>query len=140
MNKVVLLGRLTAEPEMYRATGENANVNARFTVAVNRPFKNAEGGYDADFIRCVAWRNNAEFIEKYFHKGNMIALDGRIQTGSYTNKDGQRVFTTEVMVDHVEFAGSKNSGDQTTGNGTSYTHDTSFVDVPEGVDDEGLPF
>lgn len=142
MNNVVLVGRITADPETNYITGENSNVNARFTVAVNRPYKNAEGKYDADFIRCVAWRNTAEFISKYFHKGDMIVIRGNIRTGSYTNKDGVKVYTTEVWVDNAEFGGSKGSVD-----GGNYSNqlpqaqaqDNSFMNVPDNSDEE-LPW
>lgn len=104
MNKVILVGRLTKDVEI-RTSNENAF--ARFSVAVNRPFKNKDGEYDADFPNCVAFGKTAEFIEKYFHKGDMIGLTGRIQTGSYTNKDGATVYTTEVAVETAEFVSSK---------------------------------
>ena len=136
MNKVVLIGRLTKDPEIRYSTGENATAIARFSVAVNRRFKNAEGNYDADFINCVAFGKTAEFIEKYFAKGSMIALSGRIQTGSYTNKDGARVYTTDIVVEDVEFAGSKNEGNST----PSHTKNSNnFMNIPEDDVDE-LPF
>ena len=103
MNKVQLVGRLTRDPEIRYSQGENATATARFSVAVNRRFKNAEGNYDADFINCVAFGKSAEFVEKYFKKGMAIGLTGRIQTGSYTNKDGQKVYTTDVVVEETEF-------------------------------------
>lgn len=142
MNKVILMGRLTADPEMRYTTGENATANARFSVAVNRQFKNAEGNYDADFIRCVAWKNNAEFIQKWFHKGDMIVIEGNIRTGSYTNKDGQKVYTTEVWVDRVEFGGAKSAGNtqsdpmpKPTGRGSGYGPEMSVDEI-----NEKLPF
>lgn len=143
MNRVILVGRLTADVDVNYTTGENTRANARFSVAVNRTFKNADGGYDADFIRCVAWGSQAEFVNKYFHKGDMIGLEGNIRTGSYTNKDGQKVYTTEVYVDRVEFVGGKNSANN--GNGgnnasrSSYqgqSRNNDFVNVPDGGDDE----
>ena len=134
MNKVMLIGRLTADPEIRYTAGENASANARFTVAVNRPFKNADGNNEADFIRCVAWRNHAEFISKYFHKGDAIAIEGNIRTGSYTNKDGVRVYTTEVFVDRPEFVGSKNSS-----NANSSTSTTSTA-VQQQEDEGDFPF
>ena len=88
MNKTILMGRLTRDPEVRYSTGEKATATARFSIAINRRFKNADGGYDADFINCVAFGKTGEFVEKYFQKGSMIALTGRIQTGSYTNKEG----------------------------------------------------
>lgn len=129
MNRVQLLGRLTKDPELRYTTGENANAFAKFTVAVNR--KGRDQG--ADFIPCTAFGKQAEFIVKYFQKGSMICIDdGRINTGSYTNKDGQKVFTTDVIVSSVEFAGSKNSGSET-------GRDESFMSIPDGAD-EALPF
>ena len=100
MNKVVLVGRLTRDPEVRSSS--NGMQNARFSVAVNRNFKNKEGGYDADFISCVAFGRTAEFIGKYFKKGSMIGIEGRIQTGSFQGQDGQMHYTTEVVVDQVE--------------------------------------
>lgn len=142
MNKVVLMGRLTKDPEVRYSTGENATAIARFTVAVNRKFKNAEGNYEADFINCVAFGKSAEFIEKYFAKGSMIALSGRIQTGSYTNKDGVKVYTTDVVVEDTEFAGSKNEGGSsgTSGRNTrTGSRDDDFMSIPDDESEE-LPF
>ena len=110
MNKVVLLGRLTAKPEL-RYTPSNVAF-LRFTVAVNRPFANKDGNRDADFINVVCWRNQAEAIAKYFDKGNLISLEGRIQTGSYDDKDGNKRFTTDVALDNFEFVESKNARSQ----------------------------
>ena len=114
MNKAILVGRLTKDPEL-RTTPSGVSV-CRFTVAVNRRFKNAEGNYDADFINCVAWRQQAEFLARFFAKGRMVGLVGSIQTGSY-EKDGQRVFTTEVVADEISFVDSKSdtAGTQPTG-------------------------
>ena len=110
MNKVIIIGRFTRDPEIKYTTGENATATARFSLAVNRRFKNKEGNYDADFINCVAFGKTAEFIEKYFTKGMAIGITGRIQTGSYTNKEGQKVYTTDVVVEETEFVESKNKG------------------------------
>ena len=138
MNKVILLGRLTRDPEVRYSTGENASASARFSVAVNRKFKNAEGKYDADFINCVAFGKTAEFIEKYFAKGSMVAVVGRIQTGSYTNKDGVKVYTTDVVVEEVEFAGGKNDGSSSDAPNPIKTLDNGFMDIDS--DDDELPF
>lgn len=113
MNKVVLIGRLTADVDLRQT--QSGIASCRFTVAVNRKFKNDKGDYDADFITCVAWRQTAEFISKYFSKGKMIALEGTLRTGSYTDKNHSDVthYTTDVYVDAVEFCGDKggnNSG------------------------------
>ena len=107
MNRVVLVGRLTAKPEL-RYTPQNT-AYTRFTVAVNRNFANADGKRDADFINVVAWRKQAENIAKYFDKGNLIALDGRLQTGSYDDKDGNKRYTVDVALDNFEFVESKNA-------------------------------
>ena len=105
MNKVILVGRLTAKPEL-RYTQQNT-AYTRFSVAVNRSFTNAEGKRDADFINVVAWRKQAETISKYFDKGNLIALEGRLQTGSYDDKDGNKKYTVDVALDNFEFVESK---------------------------------
>ena len=101
MNKVILMGRLTRDPEVRYSQGENATAVARFTLAVDRRFRRDDAS--TDFIGCVAFGRQAEFAEKYFRKGMRIAITGRIQTGSYTNKDGQTVYTTDVVADRVEF-------------------------------------
>ena len=141
MNKVSLVGRLTRDPEVRYTTGENASAIARFSVAVNRRFKNAEGNYEADFINCLAFGKSAEFIEKYFRKGMAIGLTGRIQTGSYTNKDGQKVYTTDVVVEETEFVESK--GDNGTSNNApsrpAPSNNDGFMNIPDGIDEE-LPF
>ena len=110
MNKVILMGRLTRDPEVRYSQGENALAIARYTLAVDRRFnRNNSDEQTADFINCVAFGRAGEFAEKYFRKGTKVAVTGRIQTGSYTNKDGVRVYTTEVVVEEQEFAESKNS-------------------------------
>lgn len=107
MNKVILLGRLTAKPELRYTNGNTAFL--RFTVAVNRNFTNSEGKREADFINVVAWRKQAETIAKFFDKGNLIALEGRLQTGSYDDKDGNKRYTTDVALDNFEFVEGKNA-------------------------------
>ena len=143
MNKVQLVGRLTRDPEIRYSQGENATATARFSVAVNRRFKNSEGNYDADFINCVAFGKSAEFVEKYFKKGMAIGLTGRIQTGSYTNKDGQKVYTTDVVVEETEFVESKGASMADNSNNSrpapSATNNNDFMSIPDGVDEE-LPF
>ena len=138
MNKCTLVGRLTKDPEIRYSQGENATATARFSVAVNRRFKNAEGNYDADFINCVAFGKTAEFLEKYFKKGMAIGLTGHIQTGSYTNKDGQKVYTTDVVVEETEFVESKNASGDTTKDTSTYSAPTSSVVVDD--DDDSFPF
>ncbi len=107
MNKVIVMGRLTTDPELKQTQGGTSV--CRFTVAVNRNFKNSHGGYDADFISCTAWRQTAEFICKYFGKGQMICIEGTLRTGSYQDKNHSDVthYTTDVLVDSAEFCGSK---------------------------------
>jgi len=143
MNKVQIVGRLTRDPEVRYSTGENATAVARFSVAVNRRNKNAEGQYEADFINCVAFGKSGEFIEKYFRKGMAIGLTGRIQTGSYTNKEGVKVYTTEVIVEESEFVESKGSGESNQPSSRpapSSASNSGFMNIPDGVEDEGLPF
>ena len=110
MNKVILMGRLTRDPEVRYSAGENALAIARYTLAVDRRFRR-DGEATADFISCVSFGRTAEFAEKYFRQGLKIAITGRIQTGSYTNREGQKVYTTEVVVEEQEFAESKASSD-----------------------------
>lgn len=134
MNSVQLLGRLVRDPEVRYTQGENATSVARFTVACNRKYKkNSE--QEADFISCVAFGKTAEFIERYFNKGSSIALNGRIQTGSYTNKDGAKVYTTDVVVESLEFVGKKNDDNSAD---TSKQNDD-FMNIPDDID-ENLPF
>lgn len=137
MNKVILIGRLTKDPEVKFSQGDKSTATARFSLAVNRKFKNAEGNYEADFINCVAFNKTAEFVEKFFHKGDMIALTGRIQTGSYTNKDGVKVYTTDVVVEEVEFAGGKSNGNGETQKAGNAKNE--FMSIPDGVEEE-MPF
>ncbi|MBD5460318.1 MAG: single-stranded DNA-binding protein [Lachnospiraceae bacterium] len=149
MNKVILMGRLTRDPEVRYSQGENALAIARYTLAVDRRnFRNSGDENTADFIPCVAFGKSGEFAEKYFHKGTKLVVSGRIQTGSYTNKDGVKVYTTEVIVDDQEFAESKNASSSGEGNysGTgSYRRPEpsgavdGFMNIPDGIDEE-LPF
>lgn len=168
MNKAVLMGRLTRDIEVRYSQGENPMAVARYTLAVQRKFKR-EGEPDADFISCVAFGKLAEFAEKYFRQGTKIVITGRIQTGSYTNRDGQKVYTTDIVIEEQEFAESKsaseaNSGrqrndgyqgerssggyqnsrnqqerDQTYQQQSFTENKDGFMNIPDGVDDE-LPF
>lgn len=149
MNKVILMGRLTREPDIRYSSGERQMTIARYTIAVDRRRRNDGSEQTADFISCVAFDRNAEFAEKYLHQGTKIAITGRIQTGSYTNKDGQKVYTTDVVVEECEFAESKNAAGNNAGaasapaNNAAAAPSTSpegFMNIPEGVEDEGLPF
>lgn len=140
MNKVILMGRLTRDPEVRYSQGEKSTAIAKFSLAVNRKFKNSDGNYDADFPNCTAMGKTAEFIEKYFKKGMLMAVVGRIQTGSYTNKDGVKVYTTDVFIEECEFAESKATSQQN--NGVSQPQRPSsdgFMSIPDGIEDE-LPF
>ena len=143
MNKSILVGRLTRDPEVRYSQGENANAVAPFTIAVNRRFNNNEGNYDSDFINCVAFGKSAEFIEKYFKKGMAIGITGRIQTGNYTNKDGVKVYTTDVVVEEAEFVESKNSGGSSASSNIPTNNNSpsadGFMNIPDGIDEE-LPF
>ena len=157
MNKVILMGRLTRDPDI-RYTQGNSMAIARYTLAVDRRRSNADGQREADFISCVAFGRQAEFAERYLHQGTKIAATGRIQTGGYTNKDGQKVYTTDVVIEEQEFAESKNAssngGSSSYNGGRSYggsqqsgSSDSSagegfegFMNIPEGIEDEGLPF
>ena len=136
MNKVILMGRLTREVET-RYSGETAV--SRYSLAVDRKYKR-EGEPTADFINCVAFGKNAEFAEKYLKKGMKIAVTGRIQTGSYTDKDGKKVYTTDVIVEEHEFAESKGSATNENEQVPTFKPDANgFVSIPDGVEEE-LPF
>ena len=166
MNKVILMGRLTREPDIRYSQGENAQAVARYTLAVDRRFRRQDGDQQADFIGCVAFGRQAEFAEKYLHQGTKIAISGRIQTGSYTKNDGTRVYTTDVVVEEQEFAESKNAAAQN--GGASWQPSSApamsaaapvppaaapaapapapadlsadgFMNIPDGIDEE-LPF
>lgn len=143
MNKVILMGRLTRDPEVRYSTGENQMAIARYTLAVDRKFNRNAEDQNADFIGCVAFGRSGEFAEKYFRKGIKIAITGRIQTGSYTNKEGQKVYTTEVVVEEQEFAESKNAsgggGNTADGSMQGSTAGDGVMNIPDGIDEE-LPF
>ena len=139
MNKVILVGRLTRDPEVRYSQGENTMAIARYTIAVNRRFKR-EGDPEADFIRCVVFGRAAEFAEKYFRQGLRIAISCRIQTGSYTNKEGVKVYTTEVVVEEQEFAESMAEREHTqTPASAPESSGDGFMNIPDGIDEE-LPF
>ena len=152
MNKVILMGRLTRDPEVRYSQGANQTAVARFSVAVDRRFKR-EGEPDADFFNCTCFGRQAEFVERYLHKGIKVVLSGRVQNDNYTNKDGQMVYSVRIMVDEIEFAESKNasSGGNDGGysNGGGFAGADSapaasgagdgFMNIPDGIDEE-LPF
>ena len=151
MNKAVLVGRLTRDPEVRYSQGENATAVARYTVAVDRRFKR-DGEPTADFIPCVVFGRSAEFAERYFRQGMRVSISGRIQTGSYTNREGQKVYTTEVVVEEQEFAESKAASDNYAAShpqqsaapapsmpAPSAASADGFMNIPDGIDEE-LPF
>lgn len=144
MNKVILMGRLTRDPEVRYSQGENATAVARYTLAVNRK-SSSNGEQSADFINCVAFGKSGEFAEKYLRKGTKIVVVGHIQTGSYTNRDGVKVYTTDVFVEEHEFAESKNNagsndgGSAPSGRPEPAAAGDGFMNIPDGIDEE-LPF
>ena len=148
MNKVILMGRLTRDPEVRYSQNDTSMAIARYSLAVDRRFARRNEGSNeqtVDFINCVAFGKSAEFAEKYFRQGMRVLITGRIQTGSYTNKDGQKVYTTDVVVENCEFAESKNSASDAGNYSSSRPEPTSaagdgFMNIPDGVEDEGLPF
>lgn len=141
MNKVTLIGRLTRDPEVRYSAGENATAVAKYTLAVDRKYKR-DNEATADFINCIAFGRNAEFTEKYFRQGMKVAISGRIQTGSYTNKDGNKVYTTDVVVEEQEFCESKSKQNQSQEEQKPPFRpdgDNSFMQIPD-TDFETLPF
>lgn len=155
MNKVILMGRLTRDPDIRYTQGDNSMAIARYTLAVDRRMRrdSGDGQQTADFISCVAFGRQAEFAERYLHQGTKILASGRIQTGSYVNKDGQKVYTTDIVIEDQEFAESKsaqggNGGGHSSFGGASSSAGSDFgspvgdgfMNIPEGVEDEGLPF
>ena len=155
MNRVILMGRLTRDPELRYSQGERAMAIARYTLAVDRRGRRSQDGNEqtADFINCVAFDRQGEFAEKYFRQGMRVLVSGRIQTGSYVNRDGQKVYTTDIIVDDQEFADSKGAAADMSGYRGGYqqpaqpqqpapssTIGDGFMNIPDGVEDEGLPF
>ncbi len=144
MNKVILMGRLTRDAEIRYSQGESSTAVARFTVAVDRRFRRDNDEQTADFIGCVAFGRTAEFLERFGRKGTKFVLEGRIQTGSYTNKEGQRVYTTDVVVENAEFAESKNAAANNSDFAPAAPSPAGaagdgFMNIPDGIDEE-LPF
>lgn len=137
MNKAILIGRLTRDVETRYSQGNEPMAISRYTLAVDRKFKR-EWEADADFINCVAFGKQGEFAEKYLRKGMKIAVTGRIQTGSYTNKDGQKVYTTDIVVEEHEFCESKAQETQSRPEPSTSSGD-GFMNIPDGIDEE-LPF
>ena len=149
MNKVILMGRLTRDPEVRYSQGASQTSVARFSIAVDRRFKR-EGEPTADFFNCTAFGKQAEFVERYLHKGTKVVTCGRVENDNYTNKEGQMVYSVRIMVDEIEFAESKNASGNTDGgfagggnNGYSRPAPSGagdgFMNIPDGIDEE-LPF
>jgi len=138
MNKAIIIGRMTRRADIRYTQGENQTCIARFTLAVNRKFAK-EGEKSADFISCIAFGKIAEFLERYGDKGIKFVVEGRIQTGSYTNKDGRTVYTTDVVVEQVEFAESKSSNAADQNQPRNIPPEEGFMEIPEGIEEE-LPF
>lgn len=143
MNRVILCGRLTRDPEIrYSQTANGSMAVARYTLAVDRVFKK-EGEQAADFISCIAFGKNGEFAEKYLHQGTKIIVEGRWQTGNYANKDGNKVYTDDCVVERHEFAENKNldsNNNNGSGSRPAPNNDDGFMSIPDGIEDDGLPF
>lgn len=137
MNKVILMGRLTRDPEVRYSQGERSMAIAKYTLAIDRRKTQQNSDPGADFINCVAFDRAGEFAEKYFRQGLRVLISGHLQTGSYTNKAGQKVYTTDVIVESQEFADSRRDG---SGAGSRGSKDDDFMNIPDNVEDEGLPF
>lgn len=148
MNKVILMGNLTRDPEIRYSQGENSLAIARFSIAVNRRFSR-QGDADTDFFNCTAFGKQAEFVEKYFKQGSRMLLTGRVQNDNYTNKNGERVYSVQIMADEIEFAERKSTADANASRGASnfgggapepaMAADDDFMNIPDGIED-GLPF
>lgn len=148
MNKVFLMGNLTRDPEIRYSQGENSLAIARFSIAVNRRFSR-QGDTDTDFFNCTAFGKQAEFVEKYFKQGSRMLLTGRVQNDNYTNKNGERVYSVQIMADEIEFAERKSTADANASRGASnfgggapepaMAADDDFMNIPDGIED-GLPF
>ena len=148
MNKVILMGNLTRDPEIRYSQGKNSLAIARFSIAVNRRFSR-QGDTDTDFFNCTAFGKQAEFVEKYFKQGSRMLLTGRVQNDNYTNKNGERVYSVQIMADEIEFAERKSTADANASRGASnfgggapepaMAADDDFMNIPDGIED-GLPF
>lgn len=146
MNKAILCGRLVRDPDVRYSTGEKSMAIAKYTLAVERRGKKKEGEQSSDFINCIAFDKSGEFAEKYFKQGLRVLVSGRIQTGSYTNKEGRKIYTTDVIVEEQEFADGKNKtmekySDKDPGPSPYGNVDSDgFMHIPDGIEDPGLPF
>lgn len=139
MNVVVLIGRLTRDPEVRYSQQDQTMEISRYTLAVNRGYQEKEGEPSADFIPCVAFGKRAEFAEKYFRQGMKVAVTGRIQTGSYVNREGRKIYTTDIFIDTQEFADSKKTETQKKQRSAPEVDENGFMNIPDGIDEE-LPF
>ena len=147
MNKVILMGNLTRDPEIRYSQGENSLAIARFSIAVNRRFSR-QGDTDTDFFNCTAFGRQAEFVEKYFHKGSRMLLSGRVQNDNYTNNNGEKVYSVQIIAEEVEFAERKSAADANGNQGGNFgggapqpnaAANDDFMNIPDGIED-GLPF
>lgn len=147
MNKVILMGNLTRDPEIRYSQGENSLAIARFSIAVNRRFSR-QGDTDTDFFNCTAFGRQAEFVEKYFRKGSRMLLTGRIQNDNYTNNNGEKVYSVQIIAEEIEFAERKSTADANTSQSNNFgagapepnaAANDDFMNIPEGIED-GLPF
>ena len=147
MNKVILMGNLTRDPEIRYSQGENSLAIARFSIAVNRRFSR-QGDTDTDFFNCTAFGRQAEFVAKYFHKGSRMLLSGRVQNDNYTNNNGEKVYSVQIIAEEVEFAERKSAADANANQGGNFgggapqpnaAANDDFMNIPDGIED-GLPF
>ena len=138
MNKVILMGNLTRDPEIRYSQGENSLAIARFGIAVNRRFAR-QGDTDTDFFNCTAFGRQAEFVEKYFRKGSRMLVSGRVQNDNYTNKNGEKVYSVQIIAEEIEFAERKGNGQTSGGAPAPSEASNDFMNIPDGVE-EGLPF
>ena len=138
MNKVILMGNLTRDPEIRYTQGEKSMAIARFSLAINRRFSR-EGETNVDFFNCTAFGKQAEFVEKYFRQGSRMLMVGRVQNDNYTNKNGEKVYSVQIMADEIEFAERKQAGGKNTAEQTQKQDDDDFMEIPENIESE-LPF
>ena len=139
MNKVILMGNLTKDPELRYTQGENPLAVARFSLAVNRRFAGKEKENKADFFNCTAFGKQGEFVEKYFKQGSRMLLSGRLQNDNYTNKNGEKVYSLQIIAEEIEFAEKKSTADANAGAAGQQDNSDDFMNIPDGIED-GLPF
>lgn len=137
MNKIILMGRLTRDPEISYVQGDEPFAIARYSIAVDRRFKGKSGEQEADFFNCTTFGKQAEFVQKYLKKGTKIALAGRLQNNNYTNKDGQKVYSVQIITEEIEFAESKTA--EAEKGEKAQANEDGFMNIPDGIDEE-LPF